>query len=125
MSEVVRFADAEPADRGDGIETVVLTPAVIEGQTFLMGITTFPPGTRIREHCHNTVEQVVVIEGSGVVEIDGKETAVGLHDATQVEPGVYHRFRNDHSDVMRILWVYGGTHVTRTYADTGETVLAH
>jgi hypothetical protein len=23
---------------------------------------------------------------------------------------------------MRILWVYGATHVTRTFADTGETV---
>jgi hypothetical protein len=23
---------------------------------------------------------------------------------------------------MRILWVYGSTHVTRTFADTGETV---
>ncbi len=28
-----------------------------------MGIATFPPGTSIRLHSHNTIEQVTVLEG--------------------------------------------------------------
>lgn len=32
-----------------------------------------------------------------------------------------HRFINTGDSEMRILWVYGGTEVTRTVAATGET----
>lgn len=87
-----------------------------------MGVTSFPPGTSIRLHSHNTIEQVTVIEGEGVAEIDGVEHPARPYDTTQVPPGTFHRFINTGSEVMRILWVYGSTHVTRTFADTGETV---
>ena len=43
---------------GDGIESVRLTPTPLEGQGFTVGITSFPPGTSIRLHSHNTIEQV-------------------------------------------------------------------
>ena len=87
-----------------------------------MGITSFPPGTSIRLHSHNTIEQVTVVEGEGVAELNGEQHAAKPYDTTQIAPGELHRFVNTGSGVMRILWVYGGTEVTRTFADTGETV---
>jgi quercetin dioxygenase-like cupin family protein len=87
-----------------------------------MGVTSFPPGTGIRLHSHNTIEQVTIIEGEGVAVLNGEEIPARPYDTTQIPAGEIHRFVNTGSTPMRILWVYGSTHVTRTYADTGETV---
>jgi quercetin dioxygenase-like cupin family protein len=122
MAELIRFADVEPVARGDGIESVRLTPTPLEGQGFSMGVTSFPPGTSIRLHSHNTIEQVTVLEGEGVAVLNGEEVPARPYDTTQIPPGELHRFINTGRTIMRILWVYGSTHVTRTYADTGETV---
>lgn len=122
MAKLIRFDEAEPVARGDGIESVRLTPEPLDGQGFVMGVTSFPPGTSIRLHSHNTIEQVTVIEGEGLAELNGEQLPAKPYDTTQIAPGEYHRFINSGASTMRILWVYGSIHVTRTFADTGETV---
>ena len=122
MAELIKFDEAEPVARGDGIESVRLTPKPLEDQGFVMGVTSFPPGTSIRLHSHNTIEQVTVIEGEGIAELNGDQLPARPYDTTQIAPGEWHRFINTGSGTMRILWVYGSTEVTRTFADTGETV---
>jgi quercetin dioxygenase-like cupin family protein len=122
MAELIKFDEAEPVARGDGIESVRLTPNPLQGQGFVMGVTSFPPGTSIRLHSHNTIEQVTVIEGEGIAELNGDQLPARPYDTTQIAPGEWHRFINTGSSTMRILWVYGSTDVTRTFADTGETV---
>jgi quercetin dioxygenase-like cupin family protein len=122
MAGLIKFDEAEPVARGDGIESVRLTPSPLEGQGFTMGVTSFPPGTSIRLHSHNTIEQVTVIEGEGLAELNGEQVPAKPFDTTQIAPGEFHRFINNGAATMRILWVYGSTHVTRTFADTGETV---
>jgi mannose-6-phosphate isomerase-like protein (cupin superfamily) len=54
--------------------------------------------------------------------LNGEEIPARPYDTTQISPGELHRFINTGEGRMRILWVYGDTHVTRTFADTGETV---
>src|SRR3970282_2263612 len=122
MAKLIRFDEAEPVARGDGIESIRLTPTPLEGQSFPMGITIFPSGAAIRLHSHNTIEQVTVIEGEGLAELNGEQVPARPFDTTQIAPGEWHRFINTGETVMRILWVYGSTDVTRTFADTGETV---
>ncbi|HEU4918057.1 MAG TPA: cupin domain-containing protein [Acidimicrobiia bacterium] len=122
MAGLIRFDAADPVSRGDGIESVRLTPDPLDGQGFTMGITTFPPGTSIRLHSHNTIEQVTVVEGEGMAELNGEQLPARPYDTTQIAPGEWHRFINTGTVRMRILWVYGSTEVTRTFADTGETV---
>lgn len=122
MAELIEFARAEVIARGDGISSVQLTPVPLPGQPFVMGITSFPPGTSIPLHSHNTVEQVTVLEGEGVAVLNGEERPTVPYDTTQIPPGEVHRFINTGPGRMRILWVYGSTHVTRTFADTGDTV---
>ena len=122
MARLIRFDEADPVARGDGIESVRLTPEPLDGQGFTMGVTSFPPGTSIRLHSHNTIEQVTVLEGEGIAELDGQKLPARPYDTTQIAPGEWHRFVNTGTTIMRILWVYGSTEVTRTFADTGEAV---
>ena len=122
MAELIKFENADPIERGDGIVSIRLTPSPLEDQGFTMGITTFPPGTSIRLHSHNTIEQVTIVEGAGLAELNGETLPAKPFDTTQIAPGELHRFINTGEGVMRILWVYGSTEVTRTFADTGETV---
>lgn len=122
MARLIRFAEQDPVDRGDGIESIRLTPSPLAGQDFSMGVTTFPPGASIRLHSHNTIEQVTVLEGEGVAVLNGEEHPARPYDTTQIPAGESHRFINTGAGIMRILWVYGSTEVTRTFADTGETV---
>jgi quercetin dioxygenase-like cupin family protein len=125
VGELIEYAHQERVARGDGIETVQFSNPPLEGQTFTMGVTSFPPGASLREHSHNTIEQVTLLEGSGFVEIDGHRHRLAQYDTTRVPAGERHRFENDGETVMRILWVYGSTDVTRTFSDTGETVSNH
>jgi quercetin dioxygenase-like cupin family protein len=122
VAELIRFEEQERVERGDGITSVRLTPEPLEGQGFVMGVTSFPPGTSIPLHSHNTVEQVTVLEGEGVAVVDGVDRPAVPYDTTQIAPGELHRFINTGVGQMRILWVYGSTYVTRTFADTGQTV---
>lgn len=122
MARLIRFGEQESVDRGDGIESIRLTPSPLDGQDFSMGVTTFPPGASIRLHSHNTIEQVTVLEGEGVAVLNGQEHPARPYDTTQIPAGEFHRFINTGSGIMRILWVYGSTEVTRTFADTGDTV---
>jgi quercetin dioxygenase-like cupin family protein len=122
LARLIRFDEADRVARGDGIESVRLTPDPLPAQGFTMGVTSFPPGTSIRLHSHNTIEQVTVLEGEGIAELNGEALPARPYDTTQIAPGEWHRFVNTGSTTMRILWVYGSTDVTRTFADTGETV---
>ena len=121
MADLIDFATAIPIDRGEGIQTVVLTPVPLADQPFTMGVTTFPPGMSIALHSHNCVEQVTVIEGEALVELNGVTRPALPYDTTQVGAGEFHRFINSGGSSMRILWVYGSTEVTRTFPD-GRTV---
>jgi len=122
MADLIVFDEQDAVVRGDGITSIRLTPHPLEDQGFTVGITSFPPGTSIRLHSHNCIEQVTLIEGEGTVVLNGEERPVKPYDTTQVPSGDFHRFINSGETQMRILWVYGAVEVTRTFADTGETV---
>jgi quercetin dioxygenase-like cupin family protein len=115
MADLIEFAAATPIDRDDAISSVVLTPVPLPDQPFTMGVTTFPPGMSIALHSHNCVEQVTVIEGEALVELNGGTMPAVPYDTTQVAAGEFHRFINAGSGPMRILWAYGSTDVTRTF----------
>ena len=122
QSQVFKFDEIPTVPRGGGIESKPLVGESVGAEGFISGISTFPRGAAIRLHSHNVEEMVTVLEGEATVEVKGEQTEIGRYDTTYVPAGVFHRFINRGDSIMRILWAYGSTHVTRTFADTGETV---
>ncbi len=121
---IARIGDSPVHARGDGVETRLLIGREnSEAAMLTSGLTRFPSGRKVPFHFHNCDEQVTVIEGAALVEIEGEEpVAVGRLDTTYIPAGKSHRFVNTGDGALEILWVYTTDHVTRTFTETGETV---
>ena len=58
-------------------------------------ISMYQPMAYVQKHSHNIQEQVYhVIEGEGMMEIDGKKHVVRKHDVIFLPPGIEHDIQN-------------------------------
>lgn len=123
-STVIHIDQVAEVDRGGGIRTrPLIGHGVGAGANMYSAMTRFPPGQGAPMHFHQCDEHITVMEGQGIVEIDGVTTEIKIHDTMYIEAGSAHRFHNNTVDeTLCILWIHNSNKATRTLVDTGETV---
>jgi quercetin dioxygenase-like cupin family protein len=119
---LLRPADLPVYDRGGGARTTPLVTRDAGSTSFITGLTEFDPGVAIPFHRHNCQESVMLLEGEAMLDIDGEEKLLAVHDTTFIPPDVPHRFRNlSATKSMKILWIYESLAATRTLEASGVT----
>ena len=121
-AHILRIDSLPVVDRGNGIQTIPLVTKELGSKHLTTGITRFPVGAKVRMHSHNCDEQVTILEGEAEAELDGARHRLQAYDTTLVPANKPHRFVNVGISPLAILWIYTSTEVTRTFAETGETV---
>ena len=119
---VLRPSERPVHDRGGGVSTIPLVTPAVGARGLLNGITQFAPGAAVAFHSHDCEESVMLLEGEGVLEVDGRAIPLRPYDTTWIPAHVPHRFRNlSPAQPMRILWIYARVDATRTLIATGES----
>ena len=114
---VIRREEVESLQRAPGVSVASSITKEVGATEISSGITTFQAGTSNTTHYHNAEESVIVIEGEGIIIIDGEENYVRQYDAAFITPGTHHRLINPSNEPFKIAWSYATVDVTRTLVD--------
>ena len=119
MSEprVIRKQEVDTVQRAPGVAVASSVTKEVGTTEISSGITTFQAGTSNTTHCHNAEESVIVIEGEGILMINGEENYVRQYDVAFITPGTHHRLINTGEVPFKIAWSYATVDVTRTLVD--------
>ena len=121
-THILKIDSLPVVDRGNGIQTIPLVTKELGSKHLTTGITRFPVGAKVPMHSHNCDEQVTILEGEAEAELDGQRHRLRAYDTTLVPADKPHRFINVGTTPLAILWIYTAADVTRTFAESGETV---
>ena len=107
---------------GHGLIALGLANYAFKDVPFSTGIAIFDPGVSIPLHSHNSDEQITILSGNGIAEIEGKVFPVEKFDTTYIQKDIPHRFINTGKSKLIIQFVYGIDYATRTDVETGQTM---
>ncbi len=114
---LIRREEVDSVQRAPGVSVASSVTKEMGATEISSGITTFQAGTSNTTHYHNAEESVIVIEGGGILMINGEENHVRQYDAAFITPGTHHRLINTGKVPFKIAWSYATVDVTRTLVD--------
>ncbi len=117
------FGPLEKISRGNGIVNHLIASRKLGARAIHTGISELPVGVPAPRHAHNAEEQVTVLEGKVKIILGDREQICGRYDSTFIAAGVEHELVNVGDQTAFVFVVYGSPDVTRTFADSGQTVV--
>jgi len=87
--------DELPGHHGGALSKLLVHPETTGSRHIDHRISTYQPKGYVAPHTHKVQEQVYhVLDGEGLMEMDGKRTVVRRHDVIFIPPGVEHALYN-------------------------------
>lgn len=84
-----------PGHFGGALSKALVGPENAGSKQIDFRISRYAPAAYVEEHVHKVQEQIYyVLEGEGVLTLDGKSHLMRAHDYVYVPPGVVHGFTN-------------------------------
>ena len=114
---VIRQEQVQPIQRAPGVSVSQIVTKETGATQISSGVTTFDPGYSNTTHFHNAEESVIVVEGEGIMVINGEEHQLKPYDGAFITPGTHHRLINTGEGPFRITWSYATVDVTRTMVE--------
>jgi mannose-6-phosphate isomerase-like protein (cupin superfamily) len=85
-----------PGHFGGALSKALVRPENAGAQLVDYRISTYQPMAHVEMHTHKVQEQIYhVLEGEGMMVMDGKEQVVRKHDVIFIPPGVAHSITNN------------------------------
>ncbi|MDS9469826.1 cupin domain-containing protein [Paracoccus sp. MBLB3053] len=84
-----------PAHYGGALSKALVHPTTTGSQQIDYRISTYAPMAYVERHHHKVQEQVYhILEGEGLMEIDGEKRVVRRNDVIFIAPGTWHGIAN-------------------------------
>ncbi|MDA1097959.1 MAG: cupin domain-containing protein [Proteobacteria bacterium] len=84
-----------PDHFGGALSKALVGPGDTDIRLIDYRISSYQPMAHVAAHTHKVQEQIYhVLEGEGLMEIDGKNTVVRRHDVIHIPPGIEHAIAN-------------------------------
>jgi len=84
-----------PGHFGGALSKALVRPENLGSRLVDYRISTYQPMAYVERHAHEVQEQVYhVLDGEGLMEIDGERTVVRRHDIIFIPPGAWHSIQN-------------------------------
>lgn len=115
----VRFADAETYELAEGAQFTDLFGQRFGAVGICGGYGRFAPGASLPCHIHACDESITIITGKAVCEVMGQRRHLSNCDTAFVPKGRPHRFLNETTEPMAMIWVYASGEPERTILDAG------
>lgn len=84
-----------PAHYGGALSKALVAPVTTGSALIDYRISTYAPMAYVERHVHKVQEQVYhILDGEGLMEIDGEQRVVRKHDVIFIPPGCWHSITN-------------------------------
>ena len=84
-----------PDHFGGALSKALVGPGDTDIKLIDYRISSYQPMAHVAAHTHKVQEQIYhVLDGEGLMEIDGKNTVVRKHDVIHIPPGIEHAIAN-------------------------------
>jgi quercetin dioxygenase-like cupin family protein len=114
---IVRFAEAEVYELSPGAEFRDLFSGRLGSVGICGGYARFQPGRSLPCHVHEYDESITIVEGEALCLVQGNRYQVSGYDTAFVPEGRPHRFLNQSTAPMAMVWVYAGSEPGRTLVE--------
>jgi quercetin dioxygenase-like cupin family protein len=100
------WPDEEIAQKGLVYWKTLLSGDLTHSERLAMGIAKIPPTETLHEHRHQQAEIYLILEGTGLVRIDGKARPVEAGSAVFIPGNVLHSCENTGASNLRFAYVF-------------------